>query len=149
MRLTQFTDYSLRVLIYLALQPEKLTTINQLTDAYGVSRHHIRSVVHHLAKLGYINSTQGKGGGLTLALKPEEISLREIVEKTENDFFIVECFKPGNNSGNNDCPIEPICVLKQALSNASNQFLVALEKYTIEDLIKNKKKPLSGLLNIY
>jgi Rrf2 family nitric oxide-sensitive transcriptional repressor len=144
MRLTQFTDYSLRVLIYLALQPGKRTTIDQLTSAYGVSRHHIRSVVHHLAKLGYIDSTQGKGGGMVLAFKPEEVSLREIVENTENDFYVVDCFKPDSNN----CPIEPICVLKQALSNASNHFLETLEKYTIADLINNKKKPLSELLNI-
>ena len=144
MRLTQFTDYSLRVLIYLALRSNERTTIDQLTNAYDVSRHHIRSVVHHLAKLGYIDSTQGKGGGVTLALKPEQISIREIVENTENDFHIVECFNPEGNS----CPIEPLCVLKQALSEASKQFLQTLEDYTIADLIKNKKTQLSGLLEI-
>ena len=110
MRLTQFTDYSLRVLIYLALRPKERTTIDQLTNAYDVSRHHIRSVVHHLAKLGYIHFTQGKGGGLTLALNPEQISIREIIENTENDFHI--------------------------------------EDYTIEDLVENKKRQLSRLLQI-
>lgn len=144
MRLTQFTDYSLRVLIYLALHPKKRVTIDQLTEAYDVSRHHIRSVVHHLAKLGYIESTQGKGGGVALALLPEEISIREIVENTENDFYIVECFNPDGNA----CPIEPLCVLKQALSNASKNFLQTLESYTIEDLIKNKISQLSSLLEI-
>ncbi len=144
MRLTQFTDYSLRVLIYLALHPEERVTIDQLTDAYDVSRHHIRSVVHHLAKLGYIESRQGKGGGVALALKPEEVSIREIVENTENDFYIVECFNPDGSA----CPIEPLCVLKQALSNASKSFLQTLEEYTIEDLIKNKRSQLSSLLEI-
>ena len=133
MRLTQFTDYSLRVLIYLALRPNERTTIDQLTNAYDVSRHHLRSVVHHLAKLGYIVSTQGKGGGVALALKPEEVTIREIVENTENDFYIVECFNPDDNA----CPIEPLCVLKQALSKASKNFLQTLEGYTIEYLIKN------------
>ncbi|QMU62204.1 MAG: Rrf2 family transcriptional regulator [Gammaproteobacteria bacterium] len=144
MRLTQFTDYSLRVLIYLALRPKERTTIDQLTNAYDVSRHHIRSVVHHLAKLGYIDSTQGKGGGVTLAFEPAQISIREIVENTENDFYIVECFNPDGNF----CPIEPSCVLKQALSEASKSFLKTLEGYTIEDLIRNKKTQLSGLLEI-
>lgn len=144
MRLTQFTDYSLRVLIYLALRPKERTTIDQLTNAYDVSRHHIRSVVHHLAKLGYIHSTQGKGGGLTLALNPEQISIREIIENTENDFHIVECFNPEGNA----CPIEPLCVLKQALSEASKHFLETLEDYTIEDLVENKKRQLSRLLQI-
>ena len=144
MRLTQFTDYSLRVLIYLALQPDERTTIDQLTNAYDVSRHHIRSVVHHLAKLGYIDSIQGKGGGITLALEPAQVSIREIIESTENDFHIVECF----NSQGNACPIEPICVLKQALSEASKSFLQTLDGYTIEDLIKNKKTQLTGLLEI-
>ncbi len=144
MRLTQFTDYSLRVLIYLALHPKERITIDQLTSAYDVSRHHIRSVVHHLAKLGYIESTQGKGGGVTLALKPVQITIREIVENTENDFYIVECFNPEDSS----CPIEPLCILKQALSKASKSFLQTLENYTIEDLIKNKKTQLRELLEI-
>lgn len=144
MRLTQFTDYSLRVLIYLAIHPKERVTIDQLTQAYDVSRHHIRSVVHNLAKLDYVDSTQGKGGGLALALKPNEISIREVVENTENDFYIVECFNPNGNS----CPIEPLCVLKQALSEASKSFLQTLEGYTIEDLIKNKKTQLSKLLHI-
>ena len=144
MRLTQFTDYSLRVLIYLALRPNKRTTIDQLTNAYDVSRHHIRSVVHHLAKLGYIDSAQGKGGGVTLAFEPKQISIREIVENTENDFHIVECFNPDENA----CPIEPICVLKQALSEATKSFLQTLDDYTVEDLIKNKKTQLGRLLEI-
>lgn len=144
MRLTQFSDYSLRVLIYLALHPKKRTTIDQLTQAYDVSRHHVRSVVHNLSKLGYVESIQGKGGGLSLALKPKDISIREVVENTENDFHIVECFSPDGNA----CPIEPLCVLKQALSEASKSFLSTLENYTIEDLIKNKKTQLSELLKI-
>ena len=144
MRLTQFTDFSLRVLIYLALHPKERITIDQLTNAYDVSRHHIRSVVHHLAKLGYLESTQGKGGGLALALKPTQITIREIVGNTEKDFYIVECFNPAGSS----CPIEPLCILKQALSEASKSFLQTLEDYTIEDLIKNKKTQLSALLEI-
>jgi len=144
MRLTQFTDYSLRVLIYLGLHTDKRVTIDELTQAYGVSRHHLRSVVHKLATLGYIASTQGKGGGLTLALPADEINLRNIVESTENDFYIVECFNPDGNA----CPIEPLCILKQALSEASLRFLDALESYTIEDLIKNKKGQLRRLLEV-
>lgn len=144
MRLTQFTDYSLRVLIYLALHPKERVTIDQLTQAYGISRHHVRSVVHNLSKLGYIESTQGKGGGVSLAYKPADISIREIVENTENDFHIVECFNPDGNA----CPIEPLCILKQALSEASKHFLQTLESYSIEDLIKNKKGQLSALLEI-
>jgi len=144
MRLTQFTDYSLRVLIYLALHPEEKITIDQLTNAYGVSRHHIRSVVHQLSKLGYIESTQGKGGGVILALDASEISIREIVENSENDFNIVECFSPEGNS----CPIEPLCILKRALNEASENFLSTLERYTIEDLIKNKNSQLKNLLQL-
>ncbi len=144
MRLTQFTDYSLRVIIYLALHPNERCTIDQLTQAYNISRHHVRSVVHHLAKLGYIESIQGKGGGVVLAIKPEEISVREIVENSEKDFYIVECFNPDGNA----CPIEPLCALKLALSNASKCFLQTLEEYTIEDLIKNKKSQLGSLLEI-
>jgi len=142
MRLTQFTDYSLRALIYLALHPEERVTIDQITDAYDISRHHVRSVVHNLAKRGYVDSSQGKGGGLSLSLEPAQISIREIVENTEKDFYIVECFNPDGNT----CPIEPLCVLKQALSKASESFLQTLEGYTIEDLIRNKKSQLQSLL---
>jgi len=146
MRLTQFTDYSLRVLIYLAIHSNKdeLSTIDQLTQAYGVSRHHMRSVVHHLAKLGYIKSTQGKGGGLVLAHQPEEISIRDVVEDTEKDFYIVECFNPVANA----CPIEPLCVLRQALYEASTSFMQTLDGYTLYDLVKNKKKELNNLLEV-
>jgi len=144
MRLTQFTDYSLRVLIYLGLHTDKRVTIDELTQAYDVSRHHIRSVVHKLSTLGYIDSSQGKGGGLTLALDANNISVREVVENTENDFYIVECFNPDGNA----CPIEPMCILKQALSKASLSFLEALGKYTLEDLIKNKKGRMKELLEI-
>ena len=144
MRLTQFTDYSLRVLIYLALHPNERVTIDQLTQAYDISRHHVRSVVHKLAKLGYVESTQGKGGGLALAFQPVDISIAEVVQDTENDFYIVECF----NSENHACPIEPLCVLKQALSKASHSFLQTLEGYTIEDLIMNKKTQLNTLLEV-
>jgi Rrf2 family nitric oxide-sensitive transcriptional repressor len=144
MRLNQFTDYSLRVLIYLALRPNERVTIDQLTQAYSVSRHHIRSVVHHLAKLSYVKSTQGKGGGLMLAMKPADISIANVVQDSENDFYIVECFNPEGNA----CPIEPLCILKHALSEASQSFLQTLEGYTIEDLIKNKKSQLSNLLKI-
>ena len=144
MRLTQFTDYSLRVLIYLGLHTDKRVTIDELTQAYDVSRHHIRSVVHKLSTLGYVESIQGKGGGLTLAVETDTISIREVVENTENDFYIVECFNPSGNT----CPIEPMCILKQALSKASQSFLEALDQYTIEDLIKNKKGQLRNLLEI-
>jgi len=144
MRLTQFTDYSLRVLIYLALHPKERVTIDQLTHAYDVSRHHMRSVVHKLSKLGYVESIQGKGGGLSLALSPKDISIREVVENTENDFYIVECFNPEGTS----CPIEPLCILKQTLSKAAQSFLETLDNYTIEDLIKNKKIQLNSLLDI-
>ena len=132
------------MLIYLALHLKERVTINQLSSTYKVSRHHIRSVVHHLAKLGYIESTQGKGGGVTLALKSAQISIREIVENTENDFYIVEYFSREDHT----CPIEPLCILKQALSEASKSFLRTLEGYTIEDLIKNKKTQLKTLLEM-
>ena len=144
MRLTQFTDYSLRVLIYLGLRTNERVTIDELTNAYDVSRHHMRSVVHKLSTLGYVDSIQGKGGGLSLALDASEISVRNVIENTESDFYLVDCFNPEAHA----CPIEPMCILKQALSRASHSFLEALDQYTIEDLIKNKKGQLRQLLEI-
>ena len=135
MRVTKFSDYALRVLIYLACKPnENLTTIAQLADAYSISIHHIRMVVHKLGQLGYIHNIQGKGGGFELAQKPSEILIGDVIRETEKDFFIVECFNPEGS-----CKIVKACKLQQILGEALNAFLDTLNQYTLADITDNKK----------
>ena len=134
MRVTKFTDYTLRVLIYLACKPNgNLTTVSQLAEAYSISVHHVRMVVHKLGQSRYIDSVQGKGGRIKLAQKPDKILIGEVVRKTEKDFFIVECFSPQGQ-----CPIVKACKLQHILEDALKAFLDTLNQYTLADITDNK-----------
>ena len=135
MRLTAFTDYSLRVLIYLGAAPRGLATIDQIADAYGISANHLMKVVHRLGQRGYVETVRGKGGGLRLARAPESINVGEVVRRTEDGFAVVECFETDERS----CTIAPSCVLKRALHEAVDAFLEALDGYTLADLVKPRK----------
>ncbi len=136
MRLTQFTDYSLRVLIYLGLRQgaETLVTIQELAGAYRVSRHHLRAVVHQLAAKGYVSSVRGKGGGLRLARAAAHITLGDVVRHTESDFYIVDCFRPGRSR----CPISASCTLQHLLGEAADSFLAVLDRHTLADIIQQR-----------
>jgi Rrf2 family nitric oxide-sensitive transcriptional repressor len=132
MQLTLYSDYTLRVLIYLAVQRDRTVTISEISDYYGISRNHLVKVVHNLATLGYIQTTRGKGGGIRLGADPEQVSIGEIVRKVEPHFEIVECF----NSERPRCTVEPLCALKNALWDAKNQFLAVLDRLTLSDAIR-------------
>ena len=138
MRLTIFTDYTLRVLIYLGAHrdEERLATIGDIAAAYGISENHLMKVVHHLAKQGYVETTRGKGGGMRLAHAPERINLGEIVRVAEEDLAIVECFGGGNPS----CPIEPVCALRGVLARAMRGFFEVLDGQTLADLLRPQAK---------
>ncbi len=141
MRVTKFSDYALRVLIYLASKPDgNLITISELAEAYSISVHHIRMVVHKLGQLGYINCIQGKGGGFELALDPHDISLGDVIRKTESDFHIVECF-----DSETKCPIVKVCKLQHILSDALSAFLETLDQYTLADISVNKRSIMNRL----
>ena len=134
MQLTLYTDYSLRVLVYLGLKDEGLSTITEISDNYEISRNHLVKVVHNLSNNGFIHTVRGKGGGMRLAFKPDEINIGTVVRATENNFNIVECFDR-ENSG---CPITSVCALKGALKEASRNFISVLDRYTLADVLVNR-----------
>jgi Rrf2 family nitric oxide-sensitive transcriptional repressor len=134
MQLTLHTDYSLRVLVYLAQKTDGLATISEISKFYQISRNHLVKVVHHLAHHHFIQTTRGKYGGIRLARAPELISVGEVVRRMEPSFDIVECF----NSTNRPCVVSPVCALKEILYKASIEFLGILDRYTLADaIVKN------------
>ncbi len=135
MRLTNYTDYTLRTLIYLGLTTERIVTIAEISEHYGISEEHLNKVVHQLGLAGDVETVRGKGGGLRLARPPEVIHVREIVGRCEPDMVIVPCFaEPGG------CAIEPDCVLQKAMQGALAAFLKELNRYTLADLIAPQRK---------
>lgn len=141
MRLTVYTDYSLRVLMYVALHPEQRPTIAGIAASYGISKNHLMKVVYELGVAGYISTLRGKNGGLVLARNPQNIVLGEVVRRTEPDMALVPCFDPVNAP----CVISPACKLKHALHEARAAFLRVLDDYTLADLVENRL-PLGALL---
>ena len=144
MRLTHYTDYSLRVLIYLALDPERLTTIDEIARRYGISKAHLMKVVHQLGLRGYVETVRGRGGGLRLRRSPESIGVGELVRWTEEDLTLVECFEPRRG----DCAIESTCGLRGVLHEALAAFVAVLDRYTLADLVARRRKPLARLLEL-
>lgn len=143
MQLTRYTDYALRVMIYVALQKGRLCTIREIADAYGISRNHLMKVVQKLAASGYITANRGKSGGLTLARVPGDINIGALIRDTEKTFALVECLGPQNT-----CTITPVCGLKDAMAEALSAFLAVLDHYTLADFARPRTaKPLLKLLN--
>lgn len=130
MRLTQYTDLSIRVLIYLGLHPDRRCTIQEIAERHDISRNHLMKVVQQLANAGFVRSTRGSGGGLTLPCAPEDINLAEVVVEMEPDFAMVECFRE-----NNQCVITPACQLPPMLARATRAYLDVLHEYTLADLL--------------
>jgi Rrf2 family transcriptional regulator, nitric oxide-sensitive transcriptional repressor len=131
-RLTVYTDYSLRVLMFLAVKGEELATVAEIAKAYAISRNHLMKVAHQLGLAGYVATVRGKGGGLRLARSPKDIVLGEVVRRTEPDMALVPCFDPHDAS----CAIFSGCVLRGVLSEARDAFLAALDRYTLADLVR-------------
>jgi Rrf2 family transcriptional regulator, nitric oxide-sensitive transcriptional repressor len=143
MRLTRYTDYSLRVLIYLGLQPDRLSSIHEIADAYVISESHLMKVVQALGHLGYVTTLRGRGGGIELAKPPEQIRIGEVVRRTEDDLALVECFLEDS-----DCQIEGPCRLGHVLREAIEAFFAVLDRYTLADLLQPKFKALRASLGL-
>ncbi|AGK53782.1 RrF2 family transcriptional regulator [Bacillus sp. 1NLA3E] len=134
MHLTTYTDYSLRVLIYLAAKKNnELSNIKEIAEIYDISKNHLMKIIYNMGKMGYIETIRGRNGGVRLAKLPSEINIGEIIRKTEEDFYIVECFEHHNNK----CIMTPVCSLKHILNTALEQFLQVLDQYTLDDIVNH------------
>ncbi|AOK52932.1 Rrf2 family transcriptional regulator [Burkholderia stagnalis] len=145
MRLTDFTDYSLRVMLYLAVRGEGLATIQEISDAYGISKNHLMKVVQRLGELGWVDTVRGRNGGLRLFPESTRLTVGQVVRETENDFALVGCFAGGEAP--RACVIEPQCRLKGVLAAARDAFFTELDRHTLGELAQ-PAAPLAALLGI-
>lgn len=136
MRLTTFTDYTIRVLIYIGLKPGAMATIGELAEVYDISKNHLMKVVYHLGQQGYIETVRGKGGGFYLALDPDEVNIGELIRGTEQGSALASCF----TNKECECRIESACLLKDMLKESLAAFYAVLDSYTLTDLLNNRTK---------
>ena len=132
MRLSTFSDYSLRVLMYLGAQPDRLATIAEIASSHGISESHLMKVVHQLGRGGFIETVRGKGGGIRLAQAAKDIVLGDVIRHTENDFALAECL-----AGSTACRIQGACCLNSILDQAVKALFLVLDGYTLADLLVN------------
>jgi Rrf2 family nitric oxide-sensitive transcriptional repressor len=140
--LTQFSDYSLRLALYLACHAERVVSVEEVSRAFGISRHHLVKVVQTLTDLGVVAAQRGRGGGMRLAMGPSEINVGWLIRRTEPHLNLVECFDLATNT----CPIAPACGLKGALQRAQRAFLSVLDEYTLDDF-QSRRRELVHLLD--
>jgi Rrf2 family nitric oxide-sensitive transcriptional repressor len=134
MQLTRFTDYSLRVLIYLGVRQGEWVTIGQISEAHGISRNHLMKVVSFLSRSGYVDSQRGPGGGVRLLMQPNEIRVAAVVRAAESDMNLAECF-----GSNPSCRIAPACRLRGIFAEGLEAFMGVLDQYSLDDLIQPRQ----------
>ena len=133
MRLTTYTDYTLRVLMYLSVRnPSELTTIDEISRSYGISKSHLMKIVHQLSLHGMVETTRGRNGGVRLARHPSEISVGQVVRLSEPDFSVVECHEEGKE---HICALWQACNLTAAFRRAMDAFLLELDRLTLADAV--------------
>lgn len=143
MKLTRYSDYSLRVLMCLAVHPDRRVTIDEISTVYGISKAHLMKIAHELGQAGYLETVRGRGGGLRLAQPPDAIGIGDVVRFTEGKMDLVECFDPESSA----CRIESVCLLHGVLQDALDAFLATLDEYTLADLVARRRKSLADLLS--
>ena len=131
MRLTRYTDYALRVLLYLGAQPDRICSIAEIARAYGISQNHLMKVAHDLGKAGYVEGVRGRSGGIRLAKPADRIRVGAVVRHTEEGFDLADC---------GSCVIAPACGLSGVLSEALAAFMAVLDRYTLADLLRKRSK---------
>ena len=143
MRMTLHTDYALRMLIYLASRRDGVCTVNDVAEAYGLSRNHLLKVAQTLRDLDLVETVRGRSGGIRLGKAPGEIGIGALVRATEEEFSLAECMQAGGRG----CVISPACRLKGMLHEALGAFLSVLDKYTLADIVRDRASlgPLLGI----
>lgn len=136
MRLTTYTDYALRTLMYLAANREQLVTIQDIADAHDIAKNHLTKVVHQLGIMGVVESLRGRKGGLRLGREPDQINIGAVVRSTEPDFYMAECFNPDKSH----CIMSAACSLKDVLHDATNAYLAVLDGITLDYLMNTEAK---------
>jgi Rrf2 family nitric oxide-sensitive transcriptional repressor len=142
MRLTSYTDYALRTLMYLALNRERLVTIGDIAEAHNIAKNHLTKVVHQLGTLGFVETVRGRSGGLRLGREPRDITIGEVVRHTESDFYMAACFDEASAG----CMYSAGCELRGALGRATQAFLDVLDSITLEQMVaRDPKAAIPGL----
>lgn len=130
MRLTTYTDYSIRLLMFVALRPDRLCTIEEVATAYGISRNHLMKVAQAMGAAGFLQTVRGRGGGLRLGRPARQIRIGDVVRVTEEDMALTACF----SGGTNDCVISPYCGFRHVLGDALQAFMAVLDDTTLADI---------------
>ena len=145
MRLTAYTDYTLRTLMYLAMHRDKLSTIQDIAELHAISKNHLMKVVHQLGMSGMVETVRGRNGGIKLRTEPADINIGAVVRATETDFFMAECFDRAGNT----CAYSPSCVLKGVLGSATAAYLQVLDGVTLADLLpRDGKRAARGVVHV-
>ncbi|AAN53132.1 MAG: Rrf2 family transcriptional regulator [Shewanella sp.] len=140
MQLTRYTDFGVRTLMYLAVQPDRTTLfrISEITEVFDLSPNHVSKIVHHLGKLGYLETIRGKMGGFRLGKPAGEINLGQLIRSLENSLAPIDCSKPY-------CRFTPACQLKGVLAQAVEAYLNVLDQYSLLDIVSNRNELLALL----
>ena len=141
MHLNTYTDYALRVLIYAAARAPEQVSLTEVAEAYGISRNHLMQIVPRLGRLGFLETSRGRGGGIRLGRPAESISVAEVVRATEPGFELAECFQKGGNR----CRLTPVCRLKGILAEATGAFLDSLAKHSLAEIVDRREEVLRAL----
>jgi Rrf2 family nitric oxide-sensitive transcriptional repressor len=141
MRITAYSNYALRTLMYAALKGDELSRVKDIAEAYNISKAHLVKCVHQLGQWGYLDNYRGRNGGFKLAKPPSEITVGEVLRKTEDGFDLVECFVPASST----CPLTSLCELSNTLQRALIAFLEVVDDVTVEDLVAGRRELMEAL----
>ncbi len=141
MRITAYSNYALRTLMYAALKGDDLSRVKDIAEAYNISKAHLVKCVHQLGQWGYLDNYRGRNGGFRLAKSPSEITVGEVLRRTEDGFDLVECFVPETST----CPLTGLCELSMTFRRALIAFLEVVDEVTVEDLVAGRKDLMAAL----